>query len=436
CITFSGDNGGATYRGVTPTEINVTLRMASVPDFSAAPGDSGPSSVFKFDRAEVERTMRGLVEYFNSRFQFYGRKLKLHIFDGEGDFVTELQGGGQEEVEADATKAVEEYNAFADVAAISAPYADALARRQVINIGAPYMSAEWLAGRAPYSWSQFTDCSFVSSTVSDWMNKRVAGRPAAKAGGELQGQPRRIALIAPENPWYQQCADAGQRVLEEAGNEVAARLAYKLDLNTLSNQAASIVAKLRDQNITTIVCGCDPAFPIFLTSKAQEQSYEPEWVIVGAGFVDFDVFGQLYQQDQWSRSFGVSFLGTLQPLRGGYGYAAFKSVRPNEEPSSLVDIFYYQLYLLAIGVQGAGPNLTPESYARGMYAYPGGTGLVGTWKFQPGRYTPTVDAREIYWDPEKVSVQNNEPGAYVETEPGRRYRPGEWPEGEPTFGAQ
>jgi len=122
------------------------------------------------------------------------------------------------------------------------------------------------------------------------------------------------------------------------GQQAGARIAYKLDFNTLSNQAASVVAKLRSEGITTVICGCDPAFPIFLTSKAQEQSYQPEWTIVGAGFVDFDVFGQLYQQDQWNRAMGVSFLGTLTPLRGGYGYAAFKAVRPGEEPSSMVDL--------------------------------------------------------------------------------------------------
>jgi hypothetical protein len=168
-----------------------------------------------------------------------------------------------------------------------------------------------------------------------------------------------------------------------------------------------------------------------LTSKAQEQGYEPEWIITGAALVDVDVVGQLYQQDQWSRAFGVSFLGPMQPIRGTLGYAAYKLMRPNDEPSPLVDILYYDMYLLAIGLQMAGPNLTPETFERGMFAYPGGTGLAGTWKFLNGRYTPTIDAREIYWDRNRTSVQNNEKGAYLETEPGKRYRPGQWPSGDP-----
>jgi hypothetical protein len=88
------------------------------------------------------------------------------------------------------------------------------------------------------------------------------------------------------------------------------------------------------------------------------------------------------------------------------------------------------MYLVAIGVQHAGPQLTPETFERGMYAWPGGSGPAGTWKFTPGRYTPTQDAREIYWDRNAVSPQNKEKGSYVETMPGKRFRPRDWPAGD------
>ncbi|HYH47945.1 MAG TPA: hypothetical protein VEG38_00220, partial [Acidimicrobiia bacterium] len=431
CIAFTGDNGGATYRGVTATEITIAARLAGLPDFSAAPSDSGPAASFSIKPEEIKRTLEGLAEYFNSRFQFYGRKLKMAFFDGKGNFNTELQGGGQEAVEADAVKAAEEIKAFGDIIAISAPYSDALARRGLMAFGAPYMSQEWMKARRPYAWSPTTDCTFIQQTVSDYVNKRLAGKPAKYAGGDLKGKKRTTAILAPENPWYQQCVEAGEKVARDAGYPNQARISYKLDFNTLSNQAASIIAKLKSEKITSVICGCDPAIPIFLTSKAQEQGYFPEWIITGAGFIDLDVLGQLYQQDQWSRSLGVSFIGALQPLRATTGYNAFKAVRPNEEPSALVDILYYNMYLLAIGIQHAGPQLNPETFERGMYAWPGGSGPAGTWKFTPGRYTPTQDAREIYWDRNAVSPQNKEKGSYVDPAPGKRYRPGGWPTTDP-----
>ncbi len=430
CITFSGDNGGATGRGVTGDKISISVRLFEFPEMSIGP-DDGPQRTFTFKKEDLKTAVSGLTEYFNSRFQFYGRKLEPAFFDGKGDIMAEFQGAGQEQAEADAVKAVEEIKPFAELFSITTPYSDALSRRALLNIGAPVMSREWYAARRPFAWTAGPDCTFVLEAISDYLLKRVVHRPAAYAGGGLKDKERSIGLIVPDNPWYQECADAGEKILREQGAPPRLRLAYKLDINTLSNQAASMVAKLRDAGVTTVVCGCDPVLPVFLTSKAQEQSYEPEWVVAGTAFMDTDGVGQLYQQDQWSRAFGLSFLGPPQPLRGSYGYFAFKAVRPDEEPIELVDLLYYQLYLVALGVQMAGPDLTPETFEAGLYAYPGGTGPAGTWRFTPGRHSPVQDGREIYWDRNRTSRLNDKKGAYVETEPGRRYRPGEWPASDP-----
>ena len=77
----------------------------------------------------------------------------------------------------------------------------------------------------------------------------------------------------------------------------------------------------------------------------------------------------------------------------------------------------------------AGPNLNPETFEQGMFAYPGGSGIAGRWKFGPNDYTPMEDAREIWWDPEQPSVQNGEPGAYRGDK--ARYKVGEWTRTEP-----
>ena len=430
CVVFSGDNGGAIGRGVTGDKVLISVRLFDFPELNIGPED-GPQTTFAIDKEELKNTTLGLTEYFNTRFQFYGRKLEPVFFDGKGDILAEFQGAGQEEAEADAVKAAEEIKPFAELFAITTPYADALSRRQLLNIGAPVMSQQWYAARRPFAWTAGPDCTFVLEAIADYLLKRVVHRPAAHAGGDLKGKERSIGLIVPENPWYQECADAGEKILRAAGAPPRLRLAYKIDINTLSNQAASMVAKLRDAGVTTVVCGCDPGLPVFLTSKAQEQTYEPEWLVAGTAFTDTDSIGQLYQQDQWARAFGLSFLGSPQPERGSYGYFAFKAVRPDQEPISLVDILYYQMYVVALGVQMAGPALTPETFEAGLYAYPGGTGPAGTWRFAPGRYNPIQDAREIYWDANQTSKLNNKKGAYVETEPGKRYRPGDWPASDP-----
>ena len=374
CIAFSGSNGGATAKGVTGDSIVISARITNDPGFQQALAQVAGAQITDTPD-DVKRTLLALADYFNKRFQFYGRKIQIKFFDGKGSSTTELLGGGQEEAEADAVTAASEIKAFGEVNATTAPYHDALTRRKVMAFGAPYMSREWMGARQPYSWSIATDCSIVTESVAEFGNKKLARKPAIYAGDQYKNTTRKIALLAPENPWYQECVNAGVKIANAAGNPPADRIAYKLDLGSMSNQATNVVAKLKSEGITTVICGCDPVFPIFLTQKAQEQGYQPEWIVTGTAFTDQDLVGQLYDQTQWKHAFGISYLGSPQPLRASSGYFAYKAVR-SDEPAFIVDIIYYQLYMLAIGLQMAGPNLTPQTFQQGMFAYPGrhGTG--------------------------------------------------------------
>lgn len=82
----------------------------------------------------------------------------------------------------------------------------------------------------------------------------------------------------------------------------------------------------------------------------------------------------------------------------------------------------------------AGPNLTPQTFQQGLFDYPAKTGPAGTWAFGPDDFTTSDDAREIYWDPNRRSVQNGDQGAYVDTSPGQRFPMGQFPAGEPKAG--
>lgn len=421
CLKFSGPNGGATSQGVTDKEIVVAVRIQAfasglVDAVSKAAGADLPSE----DEADIRRTIEGLVEFFNRTYQFYGRKLRLEIFSGRGDVLKEVLGGGQEGAQNDALKVAQEIKAFADISAITPPYIDALASRKVIAIGAPYLSRAWMKAREPYVWSQFIDCSSIAENSASYYLSRFAGKPAVNAGASLNGQPRRLGIVVPNSSWYQDCLQDGVNQLKQGGVNPEAIVTYAPDLNSMTTQAATIVPKLQQANVTTVMCFCDPLLMAVLTPKATEQRYFPEWVNTGVALTDQDIVGQLFAPDQWKRSIGPSYSGPSQPQGRGIGYSAYKAVR-KDEPSIGVDLIYQQLQILAIGIQMAGPNLTPQTFAEGMFRYPTRTGALGTWKFGPGDYTTSQDTREIYWDPNRRSVQTNKPGAYVETEPGKRY---------------
>ncbi|HMX08601.1 MAG TPA: ABC transporter substrate-binding protein [Microthrixaceae bacterium] len=429
CVQFSGGNGGATSRGVTADKIVVSVRVGSFANgMLDALSKVANAKIPNESPQVITKTVDGLVEYFNKRFQFYGRKLEVVKWDGKGDVLKETTGGGQEGAQADALKVSQEIKAFADVSAVSPVYADALASKQVINIGVPFTSREWMTQRKPWSWSQFTDCSTVVESVASYYAIKLAGQPAALAGGDLKGQARRAMIIAPENSWYQECVRAGINILQKAGKagDLVDSLKYQIDIPRMSDQAASLIQKLKAERITTVVCGCDPLLLTFLTSKAKEQNYQPEWVITGIALIDNDMIGQILQQDQWGRAFGVSFSGPTQAAGQGLGYRAYKSVRP-DEPSVGVELIYNQLYLLAIGIQGAGPNLNPQTFEKAMLDYPRRSGPSGTWGFGPGDYTTSDDAREVFWNPSVASVQTRSPGTYQDPNGGKRFPIGQWP---------
>ena len=433
CVAFGGDNPGATSRGVTRERITLSVRTLDEPGFQDTLANIAGADIADTPE-DLIRTVEGLLDYFNDRFELYGREIVPVFYEGQGSSTEELLGGGHEEARADAITAAQEVEAFAELNANTEPFAGALADEQVINFGAPFVSRQWFTQRRPYSWSLSTDCSIVAESIASWSIQRITAQPTAEyARDDFQGEPRRIGLIAPENPFYRECVDAGMEIFEADAPEevnIVADLSYALDLGTLSNQAANLVARLQNEGVTTILCSCDPVMPVFLTARATEQNYWPEWNISGVGFTDQDLIGQLFDQEQWARAYGISYVGETLAQQASLGYNAYKQVR-DDEPAFIVDVIYYQLYLLAIGIQGAGPELTPETFEQGMFDYPGGAGPAGTWGFGPENYTPTEDFREVYWDPDKISPFNNELGAYVDPNPGQRYRMGDIPPGPP-----
>lgn len=99
------------------------------------------------------------------------------------------------------------------------------------------------------------------------------------------------------------------------------------------------------------------------------------------------------------------------PLTHSIAYQAFKSVRPNEEPAGTLQVLYYRLQLLAIGIQLAGPELTPSTFEAGLRSFPPANGPLGRWDLTSGHSTIPTPAVTT-WDPDAVSGMNGQPGAW------------------------
>jgi Periplasmic binding protein len=414
CFTFTGDNGGETSTGVTADTIDVTYRFLLDGHLLATLGALAGIDIDE-DAEDLYRTVDGLVDYFNQNFEFYGRQIRLDRFDAVGSSTQELSGGGRDLAQTDALTSVERQT-FADVGnglATSQVYSEILASEGIVTIGAAYMSREWFDARGPHAWSMFPDCTRVAEINAQVGIERLLAEPAVLAGGDLQDEPRRMSIIHPNQAEYTQCADLAIGLIEDAGFEPLVQN-YTIDLAATESTAASIMAQLRDNDITSVACACDPLMQRALAVLAEQQGYYPEWLIQGVGYIDIDLVGQMIAStagSQWDRAFGGSPTAASPAWGTSEGYLAYTSVR-DDQPSRTVDILYGQLYRLAIGIQMAGPELTADTFATGMYNYPGGTGYLGSWDFSPGNHTGVIDARMVRWRSDLPSTFNGELGTY------------------------
>ncbi|MGQ0464622.1 MAG: ABC transporter substrate-binding protein [Sporichthyaceae bacterium] len=429
CLAFTGGNGGATSRGVTANEIVVTYReIASPLGKNSELAKTAEKKGIVSNPEGAKRTRDALLEYFNRTFQLYGRTVKLVPYKGRGDAFKELSGTGQEAANADALKVGQEIKAFADLSAISQPYLDALVRQKVVSFGGVHLPSSYYKARAPYAWGQLIDCTTLLNSAVDLLAKRLPATGKAERAGSaaLREKPRKYGLILPDDAIYAQCLKEARPNLAKAGISIAKEVRYSLDFSNMQQQAPNIAAQMKNAGVTTVILVTDPLLPFFLSGSATQQDFWPEWFLSGTVLTDADVAGQFYDQDQWQFATGQSFLGDVTQGKASESYRAYKTIRPNDEPTLARDLDYYSMLMLFIGLQMAGPNLNPSTFQRGMFAYPGASGALGHWSWGPNDYTAIDDAREIYYDRRAISPFNSQPGRYVSPEGNRRYR-GEWP---------
>lgn len=340
CVNFTGNNGGATSRGVTADTITVAIR------------------------------------------------------------ASELGGGGGDDDKADS-----DLEKKAEEAGISASPAD---RKRELDT--------------------LVDCTTLMNSAVDLIAKRFpAGSNAVRAGSAaMREKPRKFGLLVPDDVVYAQCIKEARPKLDAAGITFTKEIRYGLEFAKLQQEAPNMAAQLKAAGVTTLVLVTDPLLPFFLTGAATQQDYYPEWFVSGTIGTDADVAGQFYDSDQWQFAYGQSYLTGFGSGKTSEAYKAFASMK-NGSPTSLVDLTYQTLMMLFIGLQNAGPNLTPQTYAQGMLSYGKHTGTYGQWSFSPTDYTSTDDAREFYYDPKALSPFDNRPGRCVPVGGGKRYIGASWP---------
>lgn len=438
CVAkFTGNNGGATYNGVTDKTIKLAFRVpvdaggpaAQAQDrLNEQTGGASAASAFSFAQR--------YLPWFNKNYELYGRQVVIEKYNGQGNSIDEAQNKGQEAACADATKAATTVHAFASLlygfTEETGPFTDCAARRQkmFLPLAAPYYPESYFQKWHPYAWDNTMQCERIARDIAEYAGKRLNGRNAKWAGDPtFQATKRRFAIYVPNDPAYQMCADILEKDFEQKyGGKLVSRYNYALDVSQFPSEAVRAVVQFQAARATTVILACDNISPIFLTQGAKQQDYHPEWLLIGVAGTDLDSAAASYDQDEVDgHLFGMSQLGNTTKLTSPTGEAA-RAWREATGEKTLPNGAYYAYYnyvqIFSL-LQAAGPILTPQNAAIGIRKYPpagGASGASGTWSWAKD-HTATIDAREIYWDGASQHFR--------ETYGGRRFQSGQWPKSEP-----
>lgn len=440
---FEGDNGGATSQGVTGDSIKVVYYVAQQ-NADALAALAGATD-------EPEQTRQTVADYtamLQDLFETYGRTVEIERFEATG------AASDATAAQADATSIIEK-KPFAVINGPTPPaYAEEMARAGIICIscGAAVPDQNY-QDNAPYMWGQGPSTEQYLGNFADFIQHRVLGRKAEFAGDpEMQQKERVIGSVNYDqdppvfNVIRQRILDCGGTL----GYDPKVTETYLFDMGKMPDRAATIIAKMKAEGVTTVIFLGDPIMPIYLTQQATAQDYHPEWIIAGTALTDTTALARRYDQSQWAHAFGLSNLSARTPreLAGAYQLHEWYYGKPPVAVNTN-GIILPPLNQLFLGIHMAGPDLTVETFRDGLFNYPTSGGGPTTPEIgygpdtgfkmygpncEPDQLRPDYltinDTTEIWWDAEATGVdeQGKEgKGMWTYANGGKRYGPGQMP---------
>lgn len=437
-------NGGATGPGVTAEAVTVAVYLergdVASATLAAAAGNRDTAE-------EVAATYRSFVDYFEHHYQTWGRRVRLVFVTPSGQDDDPIRA------RADAVRVASEVGAMASWGGPSrtSAYAEELAARRVLCICAVPEPDSWYSARAPYVISPEPTATQRIAQQSEYVAKRVAGRPASFAGDALlAAQTRSFGLV------YQDVAgqaglrnaEALERELRRAGVELLDSVGYSAAATPAdgSAEARKVVSRLRQSGATSVLYLGDGLFPVFMTQEATRQGYGPEWVLLGGAAgtdpvgADATFSGRTYDQTQWAHAFGLTF-GAARLAPGQSEAWRVHTWHAGHAPPARGSHarLYRAPWIFFTGMHLGGPAVTPATVRDGLFRLPpAGRGMVTSPSVSFGRHDlwpgddhgAGDDIAELWWDatapgPDEAGAQGV--GMYRYVDGGRRHLPGRQP---------
>lgn len=445
CISRWDDshgNGGATAQGVTGNLINVALPVTNS-------GSSWPA-------------LQPLVDYFNTRYQFYGRKIKVYpVHSQQSDQTTQgpWNDPTAQKADASAIAASKPFAAFDFLDPTSESgalpeYLNGLTKAHVISVSGgavtPLETVAAMQKQAPYAWSYYPTTDELMRQVATVVCRQLVGKLAVHAPeADLQKKTRKFAFFLPTD------TDLGGsmpglndalNILDGCGVHNPTVIRQTIGGAKNANEVANTrveMTNLKHAGVTSVIFlpfggNGSPGSPL---EVAQGAGYQPEWVLVANYFYNA-AFMLNDPSNETAGAFGVGAWNKFTDLALEPWSQAAAAQGATSTLGTLVNArtFYQELGLLAAGIQMAGPHLTPQTFAAALHrttfpnpgagAQPFYQGTVGF----PGTSPIMIDDYTEIWLDTNTSGQNvqsspasNEKQAFCEVALGRRWNADSWP---------
>jgi hypothetical protein len=469
---FTGSNGGNTYQGVNATTITIARPVAqpnaATKAILAAGGDNDTDQ-------QIEQNQTDYVDFFEHHFNTYGRKVKLVFYDSAVN-PNDSDAAKNSEAQADATKVAKDIKAFMSLGDDGqAAYEDTLVANKVMCLCTVTLPASYYEDRKPYIWGTgLPDETQDYGMRAEMMCKELNGEGPKYAGdATITAKPARsYALMWPQDPAnsYKPGEEFFQQTLKSKcgitfTDVVGFQLSDITNPGQAQQEAQTFMAKFQADGVTSIVFVGDPITPVYFTSAATRQQYFPEWIQTGSALTDTAFFGRLYDQQQWKHNFGFSALPDRVPQESSDAYNLYNwQFQKAPVAPGTYGTIYPSIWAMMLGINLAGPQLTPETFRCGQppytmktfsgfacigQKYPGMFGYpvsptkwqsrvanpvtaFGDKLWQWDDYNQTDDGTLIWWDPNapgktETGVDGN--GLFRFINNGKRYMYGTFPDG-------
>jgi hypothetical protein len=473
CVPFfDGDNFGATYQGVTREEITVlvyfdtavystvgqgagenapaagTLIDASSPNLPPCPSDRQRHPPEECDHVLV-RVLKSFSKYFNDRFMTYHRKVHYWAYFSGSGSPAERRTDAQANWQRLKPFAVIDQAGFGGN---NEAYTQAMAGRGVLTFSsteATLRNAFYRESR-PLSWGFWPDVEHWADQYSTYVCTKVAPYPVSHYGrnqgqGAPNGQPRKYGLFYtndPDEPGLQHFAALVKEQLRQRCNVTGVERSfpesgYTVDgSDTGADQTQTAVAFQQNEVTTILYLG---GVESKLSAALAAQQYYPEIVLAGDLSNDHNFVGTFQNQDSWKNAWATTFhirKGKREETPGFQAYKEGYPSGPHQRDGGRAEEYYFDHFMLFVGIQAAGPRLIPEQVEAGFHAIPeraSSDPFVAAFYFDPNDYTAVKDSAEQWWSVTDRPPGSNEPGCWKMVREGRRFIAGTWPAGDDAF---